>query len=85
MPGRRLERGHDLPLRGAMAHERAIAAPAKREAERVEKDGLSGAGLAGQHGQAPVEGKIERVDENDVADGEPDQHGPLSGSGRPCA
>ena len=52
MVARHVEHGRHLPLGGAMAHERRIAARAERQRQRVEQDGLAGARLAGQHRQA---------------------------------
>src|SRR5690606_29913108 len=62
-----LEHGYDLSAIGAVAHERSIAASAERERERVEKDGLTGAGFAGEDGQPGIEGEIELIDQDDVA------------------
>jgi hypothetical protein len=74
MTGRQVEdRGHAGP-RGALAHGERIGAGAEREAERVEQDRLAGAGLAGQGDDARLEGDVERLDQDDVADGEAGQH-----------
>src|ERR1700744_6223853 len=71
---RQIENGRHLALRLALAHQRSIAAAAERQGESIEQDRFAGAGLAGQHGQARAEGEIEAIDENDVADGELDEH-----------
>jgi hypothetical protein len=50
------------------------AAPAQRQRQRVEQDGLAGAGLAGERGQAAIERDVELVDQHDIADGERAKH-----------
>jgi hypothetical protein len=57
-----------------VAHEGAVAAAAQRQRERVEENRLAGAGLAGEHAQAVLEGDLEPVDQDDVADRELDEH-----------
>ena len=74
MVGRRLERRGHLPLLGALAHQRDVAARAERQREGIEQDRLAGAGLAGEHGQAGGEIDVEPVDQDDVANREPGQH-----------
>ncbi len=69
-----LEDGGDLSLRLAFADERAVAARAKRQREGVEQNRFAGAGLAGENGEAAAERKIELIDQDDVADGEINQH-----------
>ncbi len=74
MAGRQLEgRGH-LPLLGALAHQRGIAARAERQRKGIEQDGLAGAGLAGEHRQPGREVDVEPIDQDDVANREPGQH-----------
>ena len=72
---RQVEHGADLPLRLAMAHERAVAAPAERQRETVEQDRLARAGLAGEHAETFAKAQLEPVDQDDVTDGELRQHG----------
>ena len=74
MVERKVEDGADLPLRLAMAHERAVAAPAQRQRETVEQDRLARARLARENAQALMEAEIEPVDQNDVTDRELRQH-----------
>jgi hypothetical protein len=64
----------DLTLRLAFAHERAVAARAKRQGECVEQNRFAGAGLAGKNGEAAAKRKIELIDQDNVADGEVNQH-----------
>ena len=52
MVARQFEGGGHLPLLGAVAHQRGVAARAERQREGIEQDRLAGAGLAGEHGQA---------------------------------
>src|SRR5262249_691007 len=63
-------------LSGAASDEASVGAAAGGQAKRVEDDGLAGAGLAGETGQAGAEPEVEAPDERDVADAEADQHGP---------
>ena len=79
---RRIEGGRDLgPLR-TRTHHRAGRTAAEREAERVDEDGFSRAGLPGENGQPGAELHIEPVDDREVADCEVDQHGPTPDGGR---
>src|SRR5690606_18179955 len=71
---RHLEDGRHLPLRLTVAHKTAVAAPTQGEREGVEQDGLAGAGFTGEDAEPPIEGKIEPIDQDDVADGELDEH-----------
>ncbi len=66
-------RGH-LPLVGALAHQSRIAARAQRQRKGIEQDRLAGAGLSREHGKSLVEIEIELVDQNDVANGQTDEH-----------
>ena len=80
---RQLEHRGDLALLGALAHQGGVAARAQRQREGIEQDRLAGAGLAGQHGKPGREIEVEPVDQNDVADREPGQHGPSLNEGIP--
>ena len=64
-----------LPLLGALADHAGVAAAAEREREGIEQDRLAGAGLPGEHRQAGCEIDIEPIDQDDVADRKPGQHG----------
>ena len=48
---------------------------AEGEREGVEQDRLAGAGFAGQHGKAGGKIDVEPIDQDDVADREPCEHG----------
>ena len=61
-------------LRRAGAHQRAIAARAEREPQRIEQDRFARPRLSGQHAEAAVEIQIERLDQHDIADGKGGQH-----------
>ena len=74
MIGGEIEDRDHLPLRRALAHERPVAAGAEGEREGVEQDRLARAGFARQHRQSVRQGQIERVDEDDVANGQVDEH-----------
>jgi len=70
-----LEHGDNLPLFGALPHKRGIAARPERQRECVEHDRLARAGLARQRGEARREIHVELVDQDDVTNGEMDEHG----------
>ncbi len=70
-----LEHGGHLPLLGALAHQRLVAAAAERQREGIEQDRLAGAGLAGEHGEPRGEIDVELVDQDDVADRKSGKHG----------
>ena len=75
MIGGDVEDGRHLPLRRAVPNQRGIAARAQRQRERIEQDGLAGTGLAGQHGEAGREVDIQLLDQDDIADRQPGEHG----------
>jgi hypothetical protein len=72
---RKFESRADLTLRRAAADQAADAPGAKRQRKRIEKNRFACAGLAGQNGKATVEFEIELVDQNDVEDGQLNEHG----------
>src|SRR5690606_37218125 len=68
-------RGDDALLR-AGADKPRIGARAERERKAVKEDGFPRPCLSGQDAQPIIEGKIEPVDQNDIADGEYLEHIP---------
>ncbi|MNJ34182.1 hypothetical protein D3C77_288820 [compost metagenome] len=75
--------GGGRSLLGARPHQAGVGARAQGQAQSVEDDGLTGAGLARQHGQAVLDLQVEGVDEDDVADREGGQHGRSDSRFRP--
>ena len=75
MVGRKIERRGHLPMLRAGPHPRGIAARAERQGQRIKQDGFARTGFAGQDGEPLREIKRQRIDQDDVADGEMDQHG----------
>ena len=75
MARRHVECGRHLSLLGALAHQRGVAARAERQRKGIEQDRLAGAGLAGEHRQAGRKIDIQPVDQDDVADRKPCEHG----------
>ena len=69
------ELGDDVGAGRALTHHAGIAAAAQRELQRVDEDGLAGAGLAGEHGEARPELEFERVDDDEVPQAQGKQHG----------
>ncbi len=75
MVARQLEGGGHLPLLGAVAHQGGVAARAERQRKGVEQDRLAGAGLAREHGKPVGKIDVEPIDQDDVADRKPGEHG----------
>ena len=69
-----LERGRDHRLRLPGADQGAVGARAKRQPERVEQDRLARPGLAGEHAKPGFEIEVERLDQDDIADGKLPKH-----------
>ena len=76
---RRLQRGEfeaggnaGLILSGA--DQRGIGAVAQHQPQRIEQDRLARPGLTGQHPQPARKGEVQRLDQDDVADGQRSQH-----------
>ncbi len=61
-------------LRRSGPHEPGLRPLAERQPERVEQDGFAGPGLAGQYAKSRTQGEIETIDQNNVADGQAEQH-----------
>ncbi len=80
---RKIEGRRDLPLLCAVANERGIAACAERQCKRVEHDGFTGTGLAGEYGKPPREIDIQPVDQNDIADRKVSEHERIAAPGIP--
>ena len=72
---RQVEGRRHLALRLAVAHEAAVAARAERQRQRIEKNRLSRAGLAGEDRQSRREFEVQLVDQHHVANGEAREHG----------
>ena len=75
----------DRALVGAGADEPALGPGTEHQPQRIEHDGFTGTGLAGEHGQPTVELEIEPVDQHDVADGQAQQHDRRSAGPRDVA
>ena len=73
--GRRREDGGGGRLRTAPADQARLGPRARGQAQGVQDDGLARAGLAGKRGQAGPDRKIQRLDQDDVANAKADQHG----------
>jgi hypothetical protein len=71
----RLKAGGDGSLGCPGPEQPAVGPFAEHQAQRVEDDRLAGAGLAGEHGKTRGELQIEALDQDDVADGQAQEHG----------
>ena len=75
MIGWQMEDRRHLRRLFALADQPEIGTAAKRQAERVEKDGFAGTCLAGENSQPVLEGQRQPLDQNDVGDRQAVQHG----------
>ncbi len=82
MIGGHVEDRGDIALGAVVAHQRGVAAPAQRQRQGIEQDGLAGAGLAGKRRQPGGEVRAEAVDDDDIAYGKGDEHGRSGGKQR---
>ena len=76
-----VEGGGDLGAFRAVADGLGAGARTDRELQRIDQDGLAGAGLAGEHGEAALELDLDGVDDGEVADLQVGEHGAASGRG----
>jgi len=77
MIGGDVKGGGDAGLLGVGPEQTRVGTVAKREAQRIKQDRLAGAGFPGQHTESAIEGKVELLDNDDVADRQADQHSPI--------
>ena len=73
--GGEVELGTDLGPRRALAHHAGIAPAAQGQLQRIDQNGLAGAGLAGEHREAGVEIELKRRHDDKVPQGQAAQHG----------
>ena len=71
---RQVECRRHLALRLAVAHQTAVAAGAKRQRQRIEKNRFPRAGLPGEDRQPRRELEIQLIDQHHVANGEARKH-----------
>ncbi len=64
----------ELGALGAGLQLAQLEAVAQEQRERIEQDRLAGAGLAGQHRKAAGKLEVERLDDDEIADGQEPQH-----------
>ncbi|MNS80909.1 hypothetical protein D3C72_1146060 [compost metagenome] len=77
----RAEGGADACAGAAFAHHAGVGAFAEHQGQCIDQDGLAGAGLAGEDGKAGGEVEVERIDDDEIADGQAAEHRGLGGSG----
>ena len=65
---RYIKLNNDRGLTRAAPHHPRFSTGTQRQAERIQQDGLSGAGFSGQHAQPLAEGNIRLVDEHKILD-----------------
>ncbi len=70
-----VELGGDVGARRAFAYDGRIGALAQRECKRVDQDGFARARFAREYGETVGQIKIQRVNDDEIADGEAAQHG----------
>ena len=69
-----VEHRGELGARSTRAQLPRFEAVAQQEAQRVEQDRLAGARLAGEHREPARELEVERLDDDEIADGEETKH-----------
>ena len=72
---RRVEGGSGHGLRGAGPHQPGVGAGTQCQTQGIQNDRLARAGLAGQHGQAGADLKVQPVHQHNVANRQGGQHG----------
>ena len=70
----KLKRGGDVRLILARADERSFRPIAENQAESIQEDRLAGTRLARKHAQPRPEGEVQRLDQDDIADGQGGEH-----------
>ncbi|MNT47886.1 hypothetical protein D3C72_1846360 [compost metagenome] len=68
------EGGADAGAGRAFAHDAGVGPLAQHQGQGVDQDRLAGAGLAGEDGEARGEIQVERIDDDEIADGQAAQH-----------
>jgi hypothetical protein len=66
--------GRDVGAGRAFTHHAGVAAPAQRQLQRVDQDRLAGAGLSRKDGKTRGKLELDRVDNDEIANGERTQH-----------
>ncbi len=66
--------GGDHRLLGSGPHQARIGPPPERQPERIQENRFARPGLPSEHAQPRPEGKAQPVDQNDVANGQAEQH-----------
>ena len=67
--------GRDVGLGRAFAHHAGVAAPAQRQRQRIDQDGLAGACFAREHAEAGGKLQLDGIDNDKIADGQCMEHG----------
>ena len=70
-----VELGGDFRARRAFAHQARIAAAAQGQLQGVDEDGLAGAGFARQHREARADVQVQRLDDDEILQGDALEHG----------
>ncbi len=72
---RRREAGGHLGTFGALAHDVAACPAARDERQGIDHDGFSGAGFAGERGEAGGKFELGAVDQHEIAQLQVREHG----------
>jgi len=68
------ELGRHFRALRAFAHHAGLGALAQDQGKGIEQDRLAGAGLAGEHGKSGMEVQVEAIDQDEVSEGQGEQH-----------
>ena len=69
--------GGDVGLGRAFAHHAGIAPAAQGQCQRIDQDRFAGPGFAGEDGKACGKFQFDRIDDNEITDGQGAEHGCL--------
>ena len=69
------ELGDDFCTRSAFAHHARLTAAAQGQLQGIDEDGLAGTGFARQHREARADVQVQRVDDDEVLQGDALEHG----------
>ena len=72
-----IKQGGKLRFRAAVADLAVVGLVAEQQAERIERNGFTGTGFAGEHGKAGLEIQMELLNNHKIAQREGKQHGVL--------
>ena len=74
------EGGAEVGTRTTLPHHPRVGTATERQAQRIDQDRLAGAGFTGKHREARAEFKVDRFDDDEVAQSQFGQHSDAGGT-----